>query len=153
MQINPYNKKYANNKNIALSEPNALALEKQGYGYVVASIGQLSGDMPYTVFYARKSFIKENDEIIRNFVKAINMGLKFTEENDSKTIAKIILPQFPDTSLNDLAKIIDRYKENDAWLANGIISEKLLQNLEDVMIDNDLLDKYVSFKELVKNYE
>ena len=109
--------------------------------------------MPYTVFYARKSFIKENDKIIRNFTKAINMGLKFTEENDSKTIAKIILPQFPDTSLNDLAKIIDRYKENDAWLTNNIISEKLLQNLEDVMIDNDLLDKYVPFKDIVKNYE
>ena len=109
--------------------------------------------MPYTVFYARKSFIKKNDEIIRNFVKAINMGLKFTEENDSKTIAKIILPQFPDTSINDLAKIINRYKENDAWLTNNIISEKLLQNLEDVMIDNDLLDKYVPFKDIVKNYE
>ena len=109
--------------------------------------------MPYTTFYARKSFIKENEEIIRNFVKSINQGLKFTKENDSKTIAKIILPQFPDTSLNDLTKIIDRYKENDAWLENSVISEKLLQNLEDVMIDNDLLDKYVPFKDLVKNYE
>ena len=109
--------------------------------------------MPYTTFYARKSYIKKNDEIIRNFVKAINEGLKFTQENDSKTIAKIILPQFPDTSLNDLVKIIDRYKENDAWLTNSIVSEKLLQNLEDVMIDNDLLDDYVSFKDLVKNYE
>ena len=119
----------------------------------MASVGKLSGDMPYTTFYARKSFIKENDKIINSFVKAINQGLVFTKENDSKTIAKIILPQFPDTSLNDLAKIIDRYKENDAWLNNSIVSEKLLQNLEDVMIDNDLLDEYVPYKKLVKNYE
>lgn len=109
--------------------------------------------MPYTTFYARKSYIQEHGDIIKNFVKAINQGLKFTKENDSQTIAKIILPQFPDTSLNDLAKIIDRYKESDAWLDNSIISEKLLENLEDVMIDNNLLDKYVPYKKLVINYE
>lgn len=138
---------------VALTEPNALKLEQEGYGYVVASIGKLSGDMPYTVFYAKKSYIQKNEEIIKNFVKAINQGLKFTSENDAKTIAKLILPQFPDTSLNDLAKIIERYKENDAWLTNSIVTEKLLKNLEDVMIDNDLLTEYVSFKKLVKNYE
>lgn len=138
---------------VNLFEPNALKLEQEGYGYVVESIGKLSGDMPYTTFYARKSYIKNNDNAINAFVKAINKGLKFTKNNDSTTIAKVILPQFPDTSLNDLAKIIDRYKENDAWLETTYISEELLQNLEDIMIDNKLLDKYVSYKDLVKNYE
>ncbi len=109
--------------------------------------------MPYTTFYTRKSYIQEHEDVIQNFVKAINQGLKFTKENDSKTIAQIILPQFPDTSLNDLVKIIDRYKENDTWLDNSIVEEKLLQNLEDLMIDNNLLDKYVPYTDLVKNYE
>ena len=138
---------------VNLFEPNATKLEQEGFGYVATSIGLLSGDMPYTTFYAKKSYIEKNDDIIRSFVKAINEGLKFVEEKDSKIVAKTILPQFPDTSLNDLTKIIERYKTNDAWLSNSIVSEKLLQNLEDVMIDNDLLDKYVPYKDLVRNYE
>ena len=138
---------------IALREPNALKLEQEGYGFVVASIGELSGEMPYTTFYARKSFIQENEEIIKSFIKAINEGLKYTKEHDSKTIAKIILPQFPDLSLNDLTTIIERYKVNDTWLDNSYVSEILLQNLEDLMIDNNLLTKYVPYTDLVKNYE
>ena len=138
---------------VNLFEPNALKLEKEGYGYVVESIGKLSGDMPYTTFYARKNFINSNEDMIKSFVKAINKGLKFTKENDSKTLAKIILPQFPDTSLNDLEIIIDRYKKADSWLDNSYISEKLLENLEDIMIDNNLLDKYVPYNDLIINYE
>ena len=117
------------------------------------SIGALSGDMPYTTFYARKSYIQNNDDVIKGFVKAINKGLDFVKNNDCKKIAEVILSQFPDTSLNDLTTIIERYKDSDAWLENSFISEKLLQNLEDLLIDNDLLKEYVPYNKLIKNYE
>ncbi len=109
--------------------------------------------MPYTTFYARKSFIEENEDIIKSFTKAINKGLKFVKENDSEKIAKVIVNQFPDTSVEDLTTIVERYKVADSWLDNSFVAEDLLQNLEDIMIDNDLLDKYVSYKDLVINYE
>lgn len=109
--------------------------------------------MPYTTFYARKSFIEKNEETIIRFTKAINKGLKYVKDNDSDKIAKAILNQFPDTSLADLTVIVDRYKKADSWLDNSFVSEELLQNLEDIMIDNDLLAKYVSYKDLVINYE
>lgn len=109
--------------------------------------------MPYTTFYARKSFIEENEDIIKSFTKAINKGLKFVKENDSEKIAKVIVDQFPDTSVEDLTTIVERYKVADSWLDNSFVAEDLLQNLEDIMIDNDLLDKYVSYKDLVINYE
>ena len=138
---------------VNLFEPNALKLEQEGYGYVVESIGKLSGDMPYTTFYARKSYIEKNSDIIKSFAKAINKGLKFTKEKSDEDIAKVILPQFPDTSLNDLTKIVKRYKNSDAWLDTTYISEDLLENLEDIMIDNNLLAKYVPYNDLIINYE
>ncbi|MGN1379296.1 MAG: ABC transporter substrate-binding protein [Bacilli bacterium] len=136
---------------VNLFEPNALKLEQEGYGHVVASIGMLSGEMPYTTFYARKSFIEENHDIINGFTKAINKGLKFVKDNDEYTIANIILKQFPDTSLNDLAVIIKRYKDADSYLDNYYISEKLLNNLEDLLIEYDLINDYVPYEKLILN--
>lgn len=136
---------------VNLFEPNALKLEKENLGYVVESIGKLSGEMPYTAFYARKSFIEDNPQTIQSFVKAIDKGLKFVKENDEKEIAKVILKQFPDTSLNDMELLVKRYKESDSWLATNYISEELLQNLEDIMIDNELLKQYVPYDKLVVN--
>lgn len=134
---------------VNLFEPNALKLEQEGYGYVLANIGSLSGEMPYTTFYAKKSYIEKNEDIINGFIRAIDKGLKFTKENNEMTIAKVILPQFPDTSLNDVAKIVKRYKDADSFLDDHIVSEQLLNNLEDLLIDNKLLKNYVDYNKLI----
>lgn len=136
---------------VNLFEPNALKLENEGYGHVVASIGLLSGEMPYTTFYAKKSYVENNSNVINSFRNAINKGLKFVKENDEQTIAKSILKQFPDTSLNDLTKIVKRYKDADSFLESTYISENLLENLEDIMIDNNLLKDYVPYDKLIIN--
>jgi len=136
---------------VNLFEPNATLLENEEYGYSVASIGLLSGEMPYTTFYARKSYIDSNNDVIDKFTKAINKALEFTLNNDAEKVAKVILPQFPDTSLNDLATIVNRYKEADSWLSSPFVDEKSFKNLEDIMLDNDLLNDYVPYKDLVVN--
>lgn len=107
--------------------------------------------MPYTAFYARKSYINNNKVILKKFNNAINKGLKFVDEKSNKEIAEAILSQFPDTSLNDLEVIVKRYKDADSWLSNTTITEESYKNLEDIMINNNLLDKYVSFNDLVIN--
>ena len=137
---------------VNLFEPNATNLEKEGYGKVVASIGMLSGEVPYTAFYARKSYIDKNPAIIKKFTNAINKGLEYTLNNDSTTIANDIIEQFPDTNIKDLALMIERYKEYDCWLENPYISEKLFTNLEDFLIDFDLIKKYVPYNDLVNNF-
>lgn len=137
---------------VNLFEPNATNLEKEGYGKVVASIGMLSGEVPYTAFYARKSYIDKNPEVIKKFTNAINKGLEYTLNNDATTIANDIIDQFPDTNIKDLALMIERYKEYDCWLENPYISEKLFTNLEDFLIDFDLLEKYVPYSNLVNNF-
>ncbi len=136
---------------VNLFEPNATLLEKEGLGYVVESIGKYSGEMPYTAFYTKKSFLENNKELLEKFNTAINKGLQFTEENSPKTIAQTIIKQFPDTKLNDLETIINRYKENDTWLKNTYINEEMVKNLEDIMIQNNLLEDYVPYNDLFQN--
>ena len=136
---------------VNLFEPNATNLEKQEYGYVVESVGKLSGEVPYTAFYARNSYLNDNKELLEKFTKAIDKGLKFVQENDAKTCANVILNKFPEISKNDLTKIIDRYKKYDSWLENPFISEESFKNLEDIMIDAKILDKYVPYDKLITN--
>ena len=134
---------------VNLFEPTALKLENEGYGYVLQSIGLLSGEMPYTTFYARKSYIENNKEIIKSFTKAINKGLEFVKNNDEMKTAKSIYKQFPDLSLNDLSTIVKRYKDADSFLDSSYIEEKLLINLENLLIDNNLLKDYVPYNDLI----
>ena len=133
---------------VSLFEPNALDLEQQGYGYVVASLGELGGVVPYTSYSARKSYLKENKDVIEKFTKAIQKGIDFVLENDSKTIANIILPQFPDTSLNDLEKVITRYKDIDAWPKTTNFSKESFDHMQDVMEKAGQLEKRVEYKNL-----
>lgn len=136
---------------VNLFEPNATKLEKEGLGYIVASVGEYSGEMPYTAFNARKSFIDNNQELITNFTEAINKGLEFVHNNSSKDIANAILGQFPDTTLNDLETIIERYKNADNWLETPHITESSFKNLENIMIKDNQIKDYVKFEDLINN--
>ena len=134
---------------VTLFEPNATAVEKEGLGYVVAYIGTLGGEVPYTAYNARKSFIKENPEIIKSFTKAVDKGLKFVLENDPDTIANSIIQFFPDTKIEDLTTMINRYKENDAWRTSIAINEEEWIHIQDIMIASGELNDYVSYKDLI----
>lgn len=87
---------------VSLFEPNALQIEKQGYGYVVASLGELGGVVPYTAYNARKSYIEQNPDVIKSFTKATQKGLDYVHSHNSSEIADVIIKYFPDTSRTDL---------------------------------------------------
>ncbi len=134
---------------VTLFEPNATSVEKQGLGYVVAYIGTLGGEVPYTAYNARKSYIEKNSEIIKGFTKAIDKGLKFVLENDAKTIANSIIEFFPDTEIDDLTTMINRYKENEAWRKSIVINENEWKHIQDIMIASGELEEYVSYEDLI----
>ena len=127
----------------------ALEIESEGYGYVVASIGELGGIVPYTSYSAKTSFLEENKELIENFTKAVQKGLDFVHENDSETIAKSILSFFPDTSLNDLTKVVERYKKQDTWPKTVEFTEESFNHLQDIMIASGELDFKVPYEDLM----
>lgn len=136
---------------VNLFEPNATKLVNMGYGYVVASIGEKSGEMPYTAFNARKSYIENNKDLLTRFTRAIDKGIKFCQERTPDEIASAIIGQFPDTSINDLVTIIKRYKDADSWLDDPYIEESMFKNLEDIMIDSKQIKEYVPYNDLVNN--
>ena len=137
---------------VNLFEPNATLLEQEGYGHVVASIGRLSGEMPYTAFYTKKSYLEENKDLLERFSRAINKGLEYVQMHTARETAEVILPQFTDSSLDELEMFVARYKESDSWLSSTYIPEEYFKNLEDLMIENDLLEDYVPYDDLIYNF-
>ena len=133
---------------VNLFEPNALALEQQGFGYVVASLGELGGVVPYTSYSARGSYIEENKDVIKKFTKAIQKGLDYVHSHSDEEVAKAILKEFPDTSLNDLTKVVERYRSIEAWPTTTNFSKENFDHLQDIMISSGELDQKVDFKEL-----
>lgn len=136
---------------VALFEPTATQIENQGYGYKVASLGSLGGVVPYTAYNARSSYIENNKDVIRKFTRAIEKGLKFVHENDSETIANQILEFFPDTSLNDLTKAIEAYKQNESWPNNTTFTEESWNHLQEIIVEAGQLDKdkTVNYSDLI----
>lgn len=136
---------------VTLFEPTATLVENQGYGYVVASIGELGGIVPYTSFSARDSFIKNNKDLIGDFDLAIQKGLDYVHNHSDKEVAEVILKQFPDTAFNDLVSAIKRYRENETWPTTTTFTEKSFNHLQDIMIDYGELVNKVSYKDLIYN--
>lgn len=134
---------------VTLFEPNALQVEKQGLGYVVGYVGKWGGEVPYTAFNAKKSYINKNPEIIEGFTNAVAKGLEYVKKTDSNTVAKDIYSFFPELSLNDLTKIIERYKTNDAWADSTKISKEDFDHLQDIMISAKELDKKAPYDKLI----
>lgn len=133
---------------VTLFEPTALEVEQQGYGYVVASIGELGGVVPYTSYSARISFIEENPDLIAGFNRAVQKGLDYVHSHSDEEVAKTILSFFPDTSLNDLTEVVGRYREINAWPTTTSFTEESFNHLQDIMIDAGELKEKVPYSEL-----
>lgn len=136
---------------VNLFEPNALQLEQEGYGYVVASLGELGGVVPYTAYHAKKSYIEENSDVIQGFTNAINKALEYTMNHEAEEIAKDLVDYFPDTSLDDITTIVQRYKDNDSWFDTTEIKEKDFNHIQEIMENSDALDKRAPYDKLVDN--
>lgn len=136
---------------VTLFEPNATSVEKAGFGYVVAYVGEYGGEVPYTAYNAKKSYIKNNPDVIKGFVKAVNRGLKYVEDNDPGVVAQNISTFFPDTSLNDLTTMIKRYKEADAWRETTNVTEDEWKHIQDIMIASGELDEYAPYEKIIFN--
>ena len=134
---------------VTLFEPNATSVEKQGLGYVVGYVGSFGGEVPYTAYNAKKSYIEKNKDIIDGFTKAVDKGLKYVKETDSSVVAKDIYEYFPELSLNDLTAIIERYKTNDAWASSSEITKKDFDHLQEIIISAGELDKKAPFEKLI----
>lgn len=136
---------------VTVFEPTATTLENEGKGYIVASVGEATEEIPYTAYFAKKSYIENNPETIQKFVNAIYKGQKWVKEHTAEEIAQTIVSSFPDTDLEILTKVIQRYKEIDAWSETPIMTEEAFNRLQTVMTEAGELEKTAPFNEIVNN--
>lgn len=134
---------------VSLFEPTALALEKEDAGYVVASLGLASGEVPYTCFNATKSFMAENPNEIQGFTNAIYKGQTWVKEHSYTEIAEAIIEFFPDTEMDDLITVVKRYKDQDSWSDTPILGEEGFNHLQDILDYAGELDARVPYSDLV----
>ena len=136
---------------VALFEPTATEIELAGQGYILASIGEESGNIPYTAYFASQSYIKENPEIIQGFTNAVAKGLKWVSEHTDREVAEMIADQFPDTDITVLETVVARYRSINAWKDTPVMLQEDLERLETVMETAGELTERVSFTDLVDN--
>ena len=130
-------------------EPSATALEKEGAGYVVASLGVDSGYVPYTSYSAKTSYMEKNPEIIQKFTDALQKGMEYVQTHTPEEIARVIAPQFAETDLDTVTTIVKRYYDQDTWKSNLIFEKESFELLEDILEDAGELKERVPYENLV----
>lgn len=130
-------------------EPHATLLEQKGDGYVVASLGEDSGYVPYTAFSAKKSYIEANPEVIQSFTNALQKGMDYVQAHSPEEIAAIIQPQFEETDAETITAIITRYYEQDTWKEDLVFSEDAFTLLQNILEESGELSQRVPYTDLV----
>lgn len=136
---------------VTIFEPTATVVENEGRGYIVASVGEAAGEVPYTAYFASKSYIEANPEVIQAFTDAIYEGQVWVQTHTAEEIAEVIAPSFPDTDVEVLTKVAQRYKDIDAWSHTPIMTEEAFERLEDVIEQAGELENRAPFEAIIVN--
>ena len=138
---------------VTLFEPTATEVAQAGKGYILASVGQESGEIPYTAYFASQTYIREHADVVQRFTNAVARALTWIAGHDAAETAAIIAPQFPDTDVSVLTQVVQRYKDIDAWNATPVMAQSSLERLETVMETAGVLEHadWVDFDRLVDN--
>ena len=138
---------------VTLFEPAATEVVSSGQGYLLCSIGEESGDIPYTAYFASQTYLQENGHIIEGFCRALYRAMEWIESHTDEEVAQVMLPQFPDTDIEVLTEVTARHRKIDAWNTPLTMEQSSLERLETVMTQAGELneDDWVIFHDLVDN--
>lgn len=136
---------------VTLFEPTASLTQKEGKGYVVASVGEAAGEIPYTAYFSKKSYIENHEETIQKFTNAIYKGQQWVKEHSAKEIAEAIQNFFPDTDVELLATVLQNYKNIDAWNDTPVLKEEVYHRLEEVMTMAGELKEKAPYEKIINN--
>lgn len=134
---------------VIIFEPTASSMEKEGKAYIVASLGKESGEIPYTAYFAKKSTIEKNPELIQKFSDAIYEGQRWVDSHTPEEIAQAIKPQFPDESDQILISAVKRYKEQNTWKKDPMLQEKDFYLLQEIIQDAGELNQIAPYEKVV----
>ena len=136
---------------VALFEPTATEVELAGQGYVLCSIGEASGSVPYTTYFALDSYLQAHTDTVQKFTNAVAKGQKWVQEHTDREVAEAIVEFFPDTSVEVLTKVSERYRSVGAWNETPVMEEEALNRLYEIMEAAGELKSRVDFDRLIDN--
>lgn len=131
-----------------LFEPLASTFEQQGNGYVLASVGEMAGYIPYTCYSSLESYMKKNPEVVQGFANALYKGMVWVEEHTAEEVAEAILPQFADSDVKFIAKIVQTYKDLDTWNPDLVLGEDGYNRLIDIMKTAGEIEEGAPYEEI-----
>lgn len=143
--------KVSGNEFCTLFEPNATTLENEGMGYVVSAVGAVSGEIPYTCFATKSSYLENNSEQAEKFLKAVKNGYKYIVENESAVVAKALTASFAGMSEAELQIAIEQYISIDAWSHDMILSEESFNKLLDIINSTQGTSYQPDYSSLIDN--
>ncbi len=132
-------------------DPVAYEYEAAGKGYVVASVGEASGEVPYTCFMAKNSWLKKNSATAEGFLRAITKAVKYIAETDSEKVAPYLTKYFEGVSEQSLAASVERYRAIDSWRTELSMTEDSFTRLQDIIDNAGELERRVALSDLVDN--
>lgn len=136
---------------VTIFEPTASVFEKEGTGYIVASVGEAAGEIPYTAYFAKKSFLENNPDLIQHFVNAIQKGQTWVAEHSAAEIAEVLTSSFPEVDLDILETVVKRYQDIGAWKTEPTMTEESFLKLQEVMILAGELTQTAPYDKIVNN--
>ena len=136
---------------VTIFEPTATEMEKQGKGYIVASVGEEAGEIPYTAYFTSQSYMQEHPDVVQSFTDAIYEGQQWVSTHTAKEIAEVIHPSFSDTDLDVLETVVQRYLDIGAWSETPVMKEESFQRLQTVMESAGELNQKADFDKIVDN--
>ena len=134
---------------VTIFEPTASAMEMQGQGYILASVGEASGEVPFTAYFAAGSKIEEDPELFEGFTRAVYRGQKWVEEHSAEEVAAVLQPFFAETDLEVQVSVVENYKAIDAWAHTPVMSRPGFEKLQDIMQQAGQLEERVAYDDLV----
>ncbi len=132
-------------------EPTASEFQAAGKGYIVASVGEASGYVPFTGFSAKKSYIADNKQKVTDFLRAVQRGYEYIKNNDAQTVAKVLEKSFTGTSVEAIAMAVENYLSIDAWCSTPVMTEEAFTLLQDIMENAGELSSRADFASAVDN--
>lgn len=132
-------------------EPSASNFVSEGRGYYVASVGEESGEVPFTCFMATSTFMSKNPELIKGFLKAVTKAYNYILTHTSAEIAEAISPSFDGTSKELLQSAIEKYIEIDAWSSTPAMTQSAFNKLIAIIENSNIDVSGVKFEDVVDN--
>lgn len=136
---------------VTMFEPTASAVQAEGKGYIVAAVGDEAGEIPYTAYFAKKSYLAENADLVQRFTNAVYKGQQWVQEHTAREVAEAVQDSFADTDLELLESAVQRYKDIGAYSTDPVMTRESFDLLQTVMTEAGELTQTAPWEEVVNN--